>query len=121
MFLRMVGEYGPRVQRKFGYTHVEDSKKDSVNVKHWTHCLLAYKLRNAVNLLEYDLDLKHSFLVFSPTGRRPASLCRGPLSVVRPSIRALTFSLNIFFSETTYRILMKFHRNVSAMVLFRIS
>ena len=35
-------------------------------------------------------------------------------------VRALTFSLNIF-SETTYRILMKFHRNVPAMVLFRIS
>ena len=66
--------------------------------------------------------------VFSSTGRRPASLCHGPLSVVRQSIRpcvrpvrALTFSLNIFFSETTYRILMKFHRNVSTMVLFRIS
>ena len=38
---------------------------------------------------------------------------------VRPSVRALTFSLNI--SETTYRILMKFHRNVPTMVLFRIS
>ena len=35
-------------------------------------------------------------------------------------VRALTFSLNIFFSETTYRILMKFHRNVPAMVLLRI-
>ena len=42
------------------------------------------------------------------------------LSVVCPSICVLTFSLNIFFSETTYRILMKFHRNVPAMVLFRI-
>ena len=37
---------------------------------------------------------------------------------VRPSVRALTFSLNI--SETTYRIFMKFHRNVPTMVLFRI-
>ena len=35
-------------------------------------------------------------------------------------VRALTFSLNIFFSETTYRILMKFHRNVPAMLLFRV-
>ena len=57
-------------------------------------------------------------IIFSSTGRRPASLCHGPLSVVRPSVRALTFSLNIFFSETTYRILMKFHRNVPALVLF---
>ena len=61
----------------------------------------------------------------SSTGRRPASLCHGLLSVVRPcvrsSVRALNFSLNIFFTETTYRILMKFHRNVPAMVLFRIS
>ena len=51
------------------------------------------------------------------------SLCYGLLSVVRPSVPAsvcpLTFSLNIFFSETIYRILMKFHRNVPAMVLFR--
>ena len=39
----------------------------------------------------------------------------------RPAVCALTFSLNIFFSESTYRILMKFHRNVPAMVLFRIS
>ena len=58
---------------------------------------------------------------FSSTGRRPASLCQSLLSVVRPSVSALTFSLNIFFSETTYRILMKFHRNVPTMVLFRIS
>ena len=62
---------------------------------------------------------------FSSTGRRPASLCHGPVSVVRASVRAsvraLTFSLNIFFAETTYRILMKFHRNVPTMVLFRIS
>ena len=36
------------------------------------------------------------------------------------SVRPSTFSLNIF-SETTYRILMKFHRNVPTMVLFRIS
>ena len=69
------------------------------------------------------------WVVFSSTGRRPASLCHGLLSVVRPSGhpavrlsgRALTFSLNIFFSETTYRILIKFLRNVPAMVLFRIS
>ena len=61
--------------------------------------------------------------IFNSTGCRPASLCHGLLSVmrasVRPSVRVLTFSLNI--SETTYRILMKFHRNVPAMVLFRIS
>ena len=70
-----------------------------------------------------------STMLFSSTGHRPVSLCHGPLSVVRPSVRAsvrlsvraLTFSLNIFFAETTYRILMKFHRNVPTMVLFRIS
>ena len=59
--------------------------------------------------------------IFSCTGRRPASLCHGPLSVTHPSVYVLTFSLNIFFSETTDWILMKFHRNVPAMVLFRIS
>ena len=38
---------------------------------------------------------------------------------VRPSIRALTFSLNMFFSENTYPILINFYRNVPALVLFR--
>ena len=65
--------------------------------------------------------LQNKLWFFSSTGRRPASLCHGPLSVVRASVRPLTFSLNIFFAETTYRILMKFHRNVPTMVLFRIS
>ena len=41
-------------------------------------------------------------------------------SCIHPSVCALTFSLNIFFSETTDWILMKFHRNFPAMVLFRI-
>ena len=42
-------------------------------------------------------------------------------SVVRRAcICALTFSLYIFFSETTKPILMKYHRNVPAMVLSRI-
>ena len=76
----------------------------------------------------YILEQK-KIAIFSSTGRRPGSLCHGPLSVmhpsvrasVRPSVRPLTFSLNIFFSETTYRILMKFDRNVPTMVLFRIS
>ena len=53
-----------------------------------------------------------------------AGLCHGPVSVVRPSarasVRALTFILNIFFFETTYSILMKIHKNVPAVVLFRI-
>ena len=52
-------------------------------------------------------------------GQRAYVMVRCP-SCVRPSVCALTFSLNIFF-ETTYRILMKFHRNVPTMVLFRIS
>ena len=68
-------------------------------------------------------------IIFSSTGHRPASLCHGTLSVVRPYVRpcvcpsvgALTFSLNIFSSDTAYRILMKFCRNVPAMVLLRIS
>ena len=59
----------------------------------------------------------------SSTGRRPASLCHGPLSVVCVcvcvSVCAFTFSLNISFSKTTYGILMKLYRNVPAMVLFR--
>ena len=44
---------------------------------------------------------------------------RAYVMVCCPSwVRVLTFSLNIFFSETTNRILMKFHRNVLDMVLF---
>ena len=56
-------------------------------------------------------------VIFSSTGvgQRAYVMVRC-LSCVRP----LTFSLNIF-SETTYPILIKFHRNVPAMVLFRIS
>ena len=70
-------------------------------------------------ILQRDLAFNAIFRIFNSTGRRPASLCHGPLSVVRPSVRALTFSLNIF-SEATYRILMKLPRNVPAIVLFRI-
>ena len=51
----------------------------------------------------------------------------GPLAIGQRAfvmaccVRLLTFSLNIFFSEMTHWILMKFHRNVPGMVLFRIS
>ena len=51
------------------------------------------------------------FLAPLAVGQRDYVMARCP-SCVRPSIRPLTFSLNIFFAETTYRILMKFHRNV---------
>ena len=61
-----------------------------------------------------------TFLAPLAVGQRAYVMVRCP-SCVRPSVRALTFSLNIFFAETTYRILMKFHRNVPTMVLFRIS
>ena len=77
----------------------------------------SYNSFSPQSLVIYKSQLAVS--VFSSTGRRPASLCHGPLSVVRPSVRPLTLSLNIFFSETAYRILMKFHRNVPTMVLFR--
>ena len=68
------------------------------------------------------------FLAPLAVGQRAYVMVRCPSCVrpsvhafVRPSVCALTFSLNIFFSETTYRILMKFHRNVPTMILFRIS
>ena len=97
--------------------------------------LLMWELRKAVRFLSNTIfsstgskpfSLCHGAVsVFSSTGHRPASLCHGPLSIVRLCVRlsvhALTFSLNIFFSETTYPILMKFHRNVPTMVLFRMS
>ena len=63
--------------------------------------------------------LKVSFLAPLAVGQRAYVMVRCP-SCVRPSVRELTFSVNIFFAETTYRILMKFHRNVPTMVLFRI-
>ena len=65
-----------------------------------------------------------SFLAPLAVGQRAYVMAHCPSCVhpcVRPSVRALTFSLNIFFAETTDRILMKFHRNVPTMVLFRIS
>ena len=63
------------------------------------------------------------YLIFSSTGHRLAGLCHGMVSVVRPSVGVLTSIFNIFFSVTTesYPILMKFHRNVPDIVLFRIS
>ena len=64
------------------------------------------------------------FLAPLAVGQRAYVMARCPSCVrpcVRLSVRALTFSLNIFFAETTYPILMKFHRNVPTMVLFRIS
>ena len=67
---------------------------------------------------------QEGFLAPLAVGQRAYVMARCPSCVrpcVRPSVRALTFSLNIFFAETTYRILMKFHRNVPTMVLFRIS
>ena len=92
----------------------------------WQNSLPNNKILGLSKLKAFaDNNITLTIISFSSTGLRPASLCHGPLSVVRPSvhpsIRALTFSLNIFFSETTYRILMKFHRNVPIMVLFRIS
>ena len=63
------------------------------------------------------------FLAPLALGQRAYVMVRCPPCIclcVHPSVRALTFSLNIF-SETTYQILMKFHSNVRAMVLFRIS
>ena len=55
-------------------------------------------------------------MIFSSTGHRPAGLCHGQVSVVRPS-----FILNIIFSETAYPNLIKVHSNVPAVVLLRIS
>ena len=67
-----------------------------------------------------EIALYEQFLAPLAIGQRAYVMVCCP-SCVRPSVRVLTFSLNIFFSETTYRILVKFHRNVPAMVLFRIS
>ena len=70
--------------------------------------------------LSKPLEQDNFLLAPLAVGQRAYVMVRCP-SCVRPSVRALTFSLNIFFAETTYRILMKFHRNVPTMVLFRIS
>ena len=61
-----------------------------------------------------------SFLAPLAVGQRAYVMACCP-PCMRASVRPLTFSLNIFFSETTNQILMKFHRNVPAIVLFRIS
>ena len=50
----------------------------------------------------------------------PSCVHPSVLVSVHPSVRVLTFSLNILFSETTHPILMKFHKNVPSLVLFRI-
>ena len=58
--------------------------------------------------------------VFSSTGWRQGRLCHSPVSVVRLSMRALTYISNIF-SDTTHPILMKLYRNDPAVAFFRIS
>ena len=80
------------------------------------------QLQNSSSLKLEGIELR--FLAPLAIGQQAYVMVRCPSCVhpsVRPSVRALTFSLNIFFAETTYRILMKFHRNVPTMVLFRIS
>ena len=93
----------------------------------WGRSLLKTLWQKAKLLVTNNLSFSHN--VFYPiwyllaplaVGQRAYVMVRCP-SCVRPSVRALTFSLNIFFAETTYRILMKFHRNVPTMVIFRIS
>ena len=68
---------------------------------------------------QISMDAKILCCFLLAVGQRAYVMVRCP-SCVRASVRVLTFSLNIFFSETTYRILMKFHRNVPTIVLFRI-
>ena len=87
---------------------------------------LGFKVFEDNNLEQTLYETLCSFHSLAPlaVGQRAYVMARCPSCVrpsVRASVRALTFSLNIFFAETTYRILMKFHRNVPTMVLFRIS
>ena len=57
------------------------------------------------------------FLAPLAVGQRAYVTVRCRRASVRPCVN---FFLNIFFSETTYRILIKFHRNVLAIILFKI-
>ena len=86
------------------YTNVKEADRLRVNFNIHVH------IRLCVNTM---------FLAPLAVGQRAYVMVCCP-SCVRASVRPLTFSLNIFFSETTYRILMKFLRNFPAMVLFRI-
>ena len=69
-----------------------------------------------LNFFKFSCHGNQSFLAPLAVGQRAYFMVRCP-SCVRLSVRAFTFSLNIFLSETTNRIL-KFHRNVLALVLF---
>ena len=74
-------------------------------------------------VLLWHLSTENSFLAPLGIGQRAYVMVRCQSCVcpfIYRCVCALTFSLNIFFSETTYWILMKSHRNVPAMVLFRI-
>ena len=68
------------------------------------------KLKLKLNIFCFPKIISRGFF-FSSTGPRPA--------VLDVMLCALTSILNIFF-ETTCPILIEFHRNVPAMVLFRI-
>ena len=82
-------------------------------------------LEKAQSAGDLVLDKHLSFLAPVAVGQQDYVMVCCP-SCAHPSIRVsirlcVNFFLNIFFSESTYQILMKFHRNVPAMVLFRIS
>ena len=75
-------------------------------------------LQLGVRRVYFATICRSCFLVPLAIGQRAYVMVCCPSSVrlsvrpsVRPSVRVLTFSLNIFFSEITYHILMKFHRN----------
>ena len=69
-----------------------------------TECTLYYKTnslpypdkKELAGLMNVTQNMKYVLSVFSSTGRRPASLCHGPLSVVRPSVRPC---VNFFFKH----------------------
>ena len=100
---------------EFKICHLVELTRYSIDI-HFNASTTAFE--NIMGLEE--IARNEQFLAPLAVGQRAYVMARCP-SCVRPSVRALTFSLNIFFAETTYRILMKFHRNVPTMVLFRIS
>ena len=101
-------------------SHLKLSSANPLNLEGSKICRLGKLLTVYHTMMNFDVPEEKSFLAPLALGQRAYVMVCCP-SCVRPSVRVcLTFSLNIFFSETTYRILMKFHRNVPGMVLFRI-
>ena len=82
-------------------------------VPYYTHIVSKF-LSNGLEKCEIKVYTSLNMIVHPMIVAPKASELMSWSVVRRACVRALTFSLNVFFAETTKPILMKYHRNVPA-------